>query len=71
MRISTNEFLLGSLDDLLTQQSNANELNRQIATGQAMLDAATDPAGAGVALQVSGELQQLAYDTQNAQSATQ
>jgi flagellar hook-associated protein 3 FlgL len=71
MRISTNEFLLGSLDDLLTQQNNASELNSQIATGQAMLDAATDPAGAGLALQVSGELQHLTYDSANAQSATQ
>ena len=47
MRISTNEFLLGSLNDLLAQQSRASQLNRQISTGQTMLDATGDPAGAG------------------------
>ena len=36
MQISTNQFLLGSLGDLLTQQSNVNQLNREIATGQTM-----------------------------------
>jgi len=71
MRISTNEFLLGSLDDLLAQQSNASQLNRQIATGQTMLDATTDPAGAGAAVGVAGEIHRLAYDAGNAQSAAQ
>jgi flagellar hook-associated protein 3 FlgL len=71
MRISTNEFLLGSLDDLSAQQSRINQLNRQIATGQTMLDATTDPAGAGLAVGVAGEIQHLAYDTANAQSAAQ
>jgi len=47
MRISSNEFLLGSLNDLLNQESNVNQLNQEIATGQTMLDATTDPAGAG------------------------
>ena len=49
MRISTNEFLLGSLDQLLAQESTVNQLNQEIATGQSMLDATTDPAGAGSA----------------------
>jgi flagellar hook-associated protein 3 FlgL len=71
MRISTNEFLLGSLDDLLAQQSRASQLNRQIASGQTMLDAAEDPAGAGVALSIAGEIQRLSYDASNAQSAAQ
>ena len=70
MRISTNQFLLGSLDELLAQQSTANQLNREIATGQTMLDATTDPAGAGQALGVASEINQLAYDTANAQSGT-
>ena len=46
MRISTNQFLLGSLDELLAQESTVNQLNQQIATGQTMLDATADPAGA-------------------------
>ncbi|MGC2200969.1 MAG: flagellar hook-associated protein FlgL [Stellaceae bacterium] len=71
MRISTNEFLLGSLDDLLAQQSRASQLNRQIASGQTMLDAADDPAGAGEALSIAGEIQRLSYDAGNAQSAAQ
>lgn len=71
MRISTNQFLLGSLDELLAQQSNVNQLNQEIATGQAMLDATVDPAGAGLALGVAGRINQLAYDTANAQSAAQ
>jgi flagellar hook-associated protein 3 FlgL len=71
MRISTNQFLLGSLDDLLAQQSTVSQLNRQIATGQAMLDATTDPAGAGLALGVADRIDQLSYDTANAQSAAQ
>jgi flagellar hook-associated protein 3 FlgL len=71
MRISTSEFLLGSLPDLLNQQSNVNQLNREIATGQTMLDPTTDPAGAGLAVQLGGEIGQLNYDASNAASGTQ
>lgn len=71
MRISTQEFLLGSLPDLLTQQSNVNQLNREIASGQTMLDPTADPAGAGLSLQVAGQAQHFAYDAGNAQSAGQ
>jgi flagellar hook-associated protein 3 FlgL len=71
MRISTQEFLLGSLPDLLAQQSNINQLNREIATGQTMLDATANPAGAGLSLQVAGEAQHFAYDAGNAQGAGQ
>src|SRR6516162_4655751 len=70
MRISTDQFLLGSLDELLAQESMVNQLNREIATGQTMLDATGDPAGAGQALGVLGEINQLAYDMANAQSGT-
>jgi flagellar hook-associated protein 3 FlgL len=70
MRISTDQFLLGSLGELLAQESMVNQLNREIATGQTMLDATGDPAGAGQALGVLGEINQLAYDTANAQSGT-
>ena len=71
MRVSTNEFLLGSLDQLLAQESTVNQLNQEIATGQSMLDATTDPAGAGLALGVADRINQLAYDTANAQSGAQ
>jgi flagellar hook-associated protein 3 FlgL len=71
MRISTQEFLLGSLPDLLAQQSNVNQLNQQIATGQTMLDATADPAGAGLGLETADAVQHFAYDAGNAQSAAQ
>lgn len=71
MRISTQEFLLGSLPDLLNQQSNVNQLNREIATGQTMLDATADPAGAGLSVQTADTIQHFTYDAGNAQSAGQ
>ncbi len=71
MQISTNEFLLGSLGDLLAQQSNINQLNQQISTGQTILDATTDPAGAGEALGLASGINRLTYDAGNAQAATQ
>lgn len=71
MRISTSEFLLGSLPELLAQQSNVNTLNQEIATGQTMLSAASDPAGAGLAMQTAGQIQQLTFDANNAAAGTQ
>src|SRR3974390_1990642 len=71
MRITTNEFLLGSLNDLLTEENNVNQLNREIATGQTMLDATTDPVGAGQSLEVATQINQLSYDASNAQSGAQ
>jgi flagellar hook-associated protein 3 FlgL len=71
MQISTNEFLLGSVGELLTQESNLNQLNTQIATGQTLLDAASDPAGAGQALGLASGINRLTYDAGNAQSAAQ
>src|ERR1700761_8875995 len=71
MRITTNEFLLGSLNDLLAQESSASQLNREIATGQTLLDATTDPAGAGLAIEVAGQINHLSYDANNAQSGAQ
>ncbi len=71
MQISTNQFLLGSLGDLLAQQSNVNQLNTEIATGQTMLDATSDPAGAGEALGLASAVNRLTYDANNAQAATQ
>ena len=71
MQISTNEFLLGSVADLMAQESNLNQLNTQIATGQTMPGAASDPAGAGEALGLASGINHLTYDASNAQSAAQ
>jgi flagellar hook-associated protein 3 FlgL len=71
MRISTNEFLLGSLNDLLAQQSTVNQLNREIATGQTMLDATSDPGGAAQVVGLANQLARLNYDSGNAGAATQ
>jgi flagellar hook-associated protein 3 FlgL len=71
MRISTPEFLLGSLNDLLAQQQNVNRLNRQIATGQTLLSPSDDPAGAGQAVGLADQAGQLAYDAANGAAAAQ
>lgn len=70
MQISTSEFLLGSLNDMLNQQQNVNTLNTEIATGQTLLDASDNPAGAAVALNAANLISQYNYDQSNAQSAT-
>lgn len=69
MRISTNEFLLGSLNDILAQQENVNKLNRQISTGQTLIDASDDPGGAGEVVRLASQVGSLAYDTANGQAA--
>jgi flagellar hook-associated protein 3 FlgL len=71
MQISTREFLLGSLPDMLAQQNSISQLNREIATGQTMLDATSDPAGAAQALQTAGQIQRLTYDSGNAAAGVQ
>jgi len=71
MRISTNEFLLGSLNDLLAQQQNVNQLDREISTGETMLDATSDPGGAAQVMGLANQIGQLSYDTANGQAATQ
>ena len=71
MRISTNEFLLGSLNDLLTQQQNVNQLNREIATGETMLDASDNPGGASQVIGLASQIGAFAYDKTNGQAATQ
>jgi flagellar hook-associated protein 3 FlgL len=71
MRISSNEFLLGSLNDILNQESSLNQLNQEISSGQTMLDPTSDPAGAGLALEVAGQIDRLSYDAKNAQSGEQ
>ncbi|HEY1794552.1 MAG TPA: flagellar hook-associated protein FlgL [Stellaceae bacterium] len=71
MQISTSEFLLGSLNDMLNQQQKANTLNTEIATGQTLLDASDDPAGAAKVLNAANLISQYKYDQSNAQAATQ
>lgn len=71
MQISTNQFLLGSLGSLLTQEGNVNQLDREIASGQTMLDATSDPAGAGEAVVLTSSIDRLAYDSGNATAATE
>ena len=70
MRISTNEFLAGTLADILGQETSVNQLNQAIASGQTMQSAIDDPAGAGLELSTAGQIQQLSFDTANAQSGT-
>ena len=71
MRISTHEFLLGSLNDMLAQQQNVNQLNREIATGETMLDAGSDPGGAAQVIGFANQIGALKYDAANGQAATQ
>jgi len=71
MRISTNEFLLAATNDMLAQQSNVNQLNREIATGETMLSATTDPSGASQAIGDAATIARFNYDSSNAQAATQ
>ncbi len=59
------------MDDLLAQQSNINQLNRQISTGQTLLTATSDPAGAGEAVGLASGINRLTYDSGNAQTAIQ
>jgi flagellar hook-associated protein 3 FlgL len=70
MQISTSEFLLGSLNDMLNQQQNVNTLNTEIATGQTLLDASDDPAGAAEVLNTANLISQYSFDQSNAQAAT-
>lgn len=71
MRISTNEFLQGSLNDLLAQQSSVNQLNREIATGETLLSPADDPGAAGQVVGLANQIGQLTYDAANGQAASQ
>jgi flagellar hook-associated protein 3 FlgL len=71
MQISTNEFLLGSLGDILAQQQNVNQLNREIATGQTLIDASDDPGSAAQVIGLANQIGTLTYDVGNGQAATQ
>jgi flagellar hook-associated protein 3 FlgL len=66
MQISTNELLMGSLNSILNQETTANQLNQQIASGQAIATPADNPAGAGQSLDLANQIARLAYDSANA-----
>ncbi len=63
--------MLGSLNDMLDQQQNVNTLNAEIATGQSLLSASTNPAGAANVLNTANTIAQYNYDLTNANAATQ
>jgi flagellar hook-associated protein 3 FlgL len=71
MKISTSEFLTGSVNELLTLQANVNQLNREIATGETLLSASDDPGGASQVIGLANQIGTLNYDAANGQSATQ
>jgi flagellar hook-associated protein 3 FlgL len=71
MQISTSEFLLGSLSGILAQEQTANQLNREISTGQTLIDASDDPSGAGEVIGLANQIGTLNYDTANGEAATQ
>jgi flagellar hook-associated protein 3 FlgL len=71
MQISSNEFMTGSLSDLLQQQQTVNTLNREIATGETLIDASSDPGGANQLIGLANQVGTLAYDTTNGNAATQ
>lgn len=71
MRISTNEFLLGSVDNILAQQGTVNTLNREISTGETLIDPSDNPGGAGQVVGLANQSATLTYDTANGQAATQ
>jgi flagellar hook-associated protein 3 FlgL len=70
MQISTNQFLLGSLGALLAQESSVGQLDQEIASGQTLTDATSDPTAAGEALALGGNLDRLSYDSANAAAAS-
>ena len=71
MRISSTEFLQSSLAQILQQEGNVNQLNQEISSGQAISSAIQDPGGAGLALGISGQIDRLTFDTNNANSGVQ
>ena len=71
MRISSTEFLQGSLAQILQQEANVNQLNQEISSGQAISNAIQDPGGAGLALGIGGQIDRLTFDSNNAQAGVQ
>ncbi|HYL31681.1 MAG TPA: flagellar hook-associated protein FlgL [Stellaceae bacterium] len=70
MRISTTEFFLGSLNDMLAQEATVNKLNGEIATGQTVTNATDNPTAAAAVLDTSNQIDQISTDVQNAQAVS-
>lgn len=70
MRISTSEFFLSSLNDMLAQETNVSKLNQQIASGQSIVDATQNPTGAAAILDTSNQIDQITTNARNAQAVS-
>jgi len=70
MRISTNEFMLGTLNDMLAQEANVSKLNQEIATGQTVTNATDNPSAAAAVLNIGNQIDQISTNVQNAQATT-
>jgi len=70
MRISTTEFFLGTLNDMLAQEANVSKLNQQIASGQSVVDATDNPTAAAAVLDTSNQIDQISTNAQNAQAVS-
>ena len=70
MRISTSEFFLGTLNDMLTQESTVSKLNQQIASGQSVVDATDNPSAAAAVLDTSNQIDQISTNIGNAKAVS-
>ncbi len=70
MRISTSQFFLGTLNDMLAQEATVSKLNQQIASGQSITDATANPSAAAAILDTSNQIDQISSDVQNAQAVS-
>lgn len=70
MRISTSEFFLGTLNDMLTQESTVSKLNQQIASGQSVVNATDNPSAAAAVLDTANQIDQISTNIGNAQAVS-
>lgn len=70
MRISTNEFFLGTLNDMLAQESTVSNLNQQIASGQLVVNATDNPSAAAAILDTSNQIGEISTNVNNAQAVS-
>jgi len=70
MRISTNEFFLGTLNDMLAQESTVSNLNQQIASGQSIVNATTNPSAAATILDTANQIDETSTNANNAQAVS-
>lgn len=70
MRISTNEFFLGTVNDMLAQESTVSNLNQQIASGQSVVNATDNPSAAAAVLDTSNQIAEISTNVNNAQAVS-